>query len=47
MGKILPMAQSIVYAYSHIKQLIGDCSSLRTKTNLVLVPINTNTVNKW
>ena len=45
-GKVLPIAQSIVTAYSHIKQLIEDCRHLET-TNLVLVAINTTTVNSW
>ena len=45
-GKTLPVAQSIVQIYSHIRQLIEDCRELQA-TNLVLVPINTTTVNNW
>ena len=45
-GRNVPVAQSIILAYSHIRQLIEDCRELRA-TNLVLVPINNTTINNW
>lgn len=45
-GKVLPIAQSIVFTYGHIRQLIEDCREIQA-TNLVLVLININTVSRW
>lgn len=46
-GKTLPIPQSIVAVYSHLKQLLEDSRAVLGQTNLVLVPINTTTVASW
>ena len=46
-GNTFGIPQSIVMAYSHIKQLIEDCKEILDKTNLVLVTINNTTVSSW
>lgn len=46
-GKTLPIPQSIVMVYSHLKQLLEDSRAVLGQTNLVLVPINTTTVSSW
>ncbi|XP_057700251.1 uncharacterized protein LOC130920813 [Corythoichthys intestinalis] len=46
-GKILPIPQSIVSIYSHIRQLLEDSKVVQNKTNLVLVPVNNTTVSSW
>ncbi|XP_041658917.1 uncharacterized protein LOC121519884 [Cheilinus undulatus] len=45
--KTLPIPQSIVQTYSHIKQLLEDSQAIQGQTNLVLVTINTTTVSSW
>ncbi|XP_057204598.1 uncharacterized protein LOC130563187 [Triplophysa rosa] len=44
-GKTLPIPQSIVVVYSHLKQLLEDSRAVLGQTNLVMVPINTTTVS--
>ncbi|XP_041824833.1 uncharacterized protein LOC121629265 [Melanotaenia boesemani] len=46
-GKTFAIPQSIVMAYSHIKQLIEDCKEILDNSNLVLVTINNTTVSSW
>nr|XP_023675259.1 uncharacterized protein LOC111847890 [Paramormyrops kingsleyae] len=46
-GKTLPIPQSIVQTYCHIKQLLEDSRVIQDQTNLVLVTINTTTVSSW
>ncbi|XP_063732884.1 uncharacterized protein LOC134859990 [Eleginops maclovinus] len=46
-GKTLPVAQSMVKTYCHIKQLLEDSLVIQDKTNLVLVTINNTTVSSW
>ncbi|XP_056111110.1 uncharacterized protein LOC130088380 [Rhinichthys klamathensis goyatoka] len=46
-GKTLPIPQSIVQAYHHIKQLLEDSRVIQEQTNLVLVTINNTTVSSW
>ncbi|XP_048017744.1 uncharacterized protein LOC125249485 [Megalobrama amblycephala] len=46
-GRTLPIPQSIVMVYSHLKQLLEDSRVVLGQTNLVLVPINTTTVSSW
>ncbi|XP_039514864.1 uncharacterized protein LOC120469743 isoform X3 [Pimephales promelas] len=44
-GKTMPIPQSIVSVYSHIKQLLEDSRVVLDQTNLVLVPVNNTTVS--
>ena len=46
-GKTLPIPQSIVCVYNHIRQLLEDSRVVLGQTNLVLVPINNTTVSSW
>jgi len=46
-GKTMPIPQSIVSVYSHIKQLLEDSRVVLDQTNLVLVPVNNTTVSSW
>ncbi|XP_039530311.1 wiskott-Aldrich syndrome protein family member 2-like [Pimephales promelas] len=46
-GKTLPIPQSIVQAYGHIKQLFEDSRVIQEQTNIVLVTINNTTVSSW
>lgn len=46
-SKTLPIPQSIVQTYSHIKQLLEDNQVIQDKTDLVLVTINNTTVSSW
>ncbi|MEQ2189803.1 hypothetical protein GOODEAATRI_029126, partial [Goodea atripinnis] len=46
-GKVLPIPQSIVQTYCHVKQLLEDCQPIQDKTNLLLVTINNTTVCAW
>ncbi|XP_057715461.1 uncharacterized protein LOC130931029 isoform X2 [Corythoichthys intestinalis] len=46
-GKTMPIPQSIVSIYSHLRQLLEDSKVVRNKTNLVLVPVNNTTVSSW
>ncbi|XP_037643720.1 formin-like protein 5 [Sebastes umbrosus] len=46
-GKTLPIPQSIVQTYCHIKQLLEDSRVIQDQTNLVLVTINNTTVSSW
>jgi hypothetical protein len=47
-GKRLPIAQSIVQAYSHIQQLLDDSRQVqRGAVNLALHTINNTTVKTW
>lgn len=46
-GKTLPIPQSIVCAYSHIRQLLEDSRVVQRRTDLVLVPVNNTTVSSW
>lgn len=46
-GKTVPIPQSIVCVYSHIKQLLEDSRVVLDQTNLVLVPVNNTTVSSW
>ncbi|KAK7162497.1 hypothetical protein R3I93_006725 [Phoxinus phoxinus] len=46
-GKTMPIPQSIVSIYSHIKQLLEDSRVALDQTNLVLVPVNNTTVSSW
>lgn len=43
-GKTMPIPQSIVCVYSHIRQLLEDSRVVLDQTNLVLVPVNNTTV---
>ena len=45
--RTLPIPQSIVSVYSHLKQLLEDSRAILDKTNLVLVPVNNSTVSSW
>ncbi|XP_073667879.1 uncharacterized protein [Paramisgurnus dabryanus] len=44
-GKTMPIPQSIVSVYSHIKQLLEDSMVVLNQTNLSLVPVNNTTVS--
>ncbi|XP_059895233.1 uncharacterized protein LOC132448177 [Gadus macrocephalus] len=46
-GKTMPIPQSIVSVYSHIKQLLEDSRVVCDDTDLVLVPVNNTTVSSW
>ncbi|XP_054868782.1 uncharacterized protein LOC129349489 [Amphiprion ocellaris] len=46
-GKTMPIPQSIVSIYSHIRQLLEDSRVVLDQTNLVLVPVNNTTVSSW
>jgi len=46
-GRTFAIPQSIVMAYSHIKQLVEDCREIMHKSDLVLVNINNTTVSSW
>ncbi|KAJ4925484.1 hypothetical protein JOQ06_018214 [Pogonophryne albipinna] len=46
-GKTLPIPQSMVQSYVHIKQLLEDSLVVQEKTDLVLVTINNTTVSCW
>ena len=46
-GKIMPVPQSIVSVYGHIKQLLEDSRVVLNQTNLALVPVNNTTVSLW
>lgn len=46
-GKTLPIPQSIMETYHHIKQLLEDSQVIQDQTNLVLVTINNTTVSSW
>jgi len=46
-GKTLPIPQSNVQAYGHIKQLLEDSRVIQEQTNIVLVTINNTTVSSW
>lgn len=46
-GKTMPIPQSIVSVYSHIKQLLVDSKVVMSQMNLVLVPVNNTTVSSW
>ncbi|KAJ4944759.1 hypothetical protein JOQ06_013299 [Pogonophryne albipinna] len=46
-GKTLPIPQSMVQSYIHIKQLLEDSLVVQEKTDLVLVTINNTTVSCW
>ncbi|KAK0155426.1 hypothetical protein N1851_002228 [Merluccius polli] len=46
-GKTLPIPQSIVSVYSHIRQLLEDSSVIVVQTTLALLPVNTTTVSAW
>lgn len=46
-GKVLPIPQSIVQTYCHIKQLLEDSRPIQDQTNLLLVTINNTTVCAW
>ncbi|XP_038137046.1 uncharacterized protein LOC119780874 [Cyprinodon tularosa] len=46
-GKTMPIPQSIVKVYGHIKQLLEDSRVVLDQTNLVLVPVNNTTVSSW
>nr|XP_043907528.1 uncharacterized protein LOC122785689 [Solea senegalensis]XP_043907529.1 uncharacterized protein LOC122785689 [Solea senegalensis] len=46
-GKTMPIPQSIVSIYSHVKQLLEDSRVVLDQTNLVLVPVNNTTVSSW
>lgn len=46
-GKTMPIPQSIVSVYSHIRQLLEDSRVVLDQTNLVLVPVNNTTVSSW
>ncbi|CAL8235764.1 unnamed protein product [Arctogadus glacialis] len=46
-GKTLPIPQSIVSVYSHIRQLLEDSRVIVVQTALALVPVNNTTVSAW
>ncbi|CAB1452427.1 unnamed protein product [Pleuronectes platessa] len=46
-GKTLPIPQSIVHTYQHIKQLLEDSRVIQDQTTLVLVTVNNTTVSSW
>ncbi|XP_043965569.1 uncharacterized protein LOC122827064 isoform X2 [Gambusia affinis] len=46
-GKVLPVPQSIIQTYCHIKQLLEDSRPIQDQTNLLLVTINNTTVCAW
>ncbi|KAL2087206.1 hypothetical protein ACEWY4_018265 [Coilia grayii] len=46
-GKTLPIPQSIVSVYSHIRQLLQDSRVVLAQTTLALVPVNNTTVSSW
>lgn len=46
-GKTLPIPQSIVTVYSHIRQLLEDSRVIVVQTTLALLPVNTTTVSAW
>ena len=46
-SRTLPIPQSIVVAYSHLKQLLEDSRVVLEKTNVVLIPVNNTTVSSW
>ncbi|XP_059897824.1 uncharacterized protein LOC132449938 isoform X3 [Gadus macrocephalus] len=46
-GKTLPIPQSIVSIYSHIRQLLEDSRVIVVQTALALVPVNNTTVSAW
>lgn len=46
-GRTFAIPQSIVMAYSHIKQLVEDCREIMDRSDLVLVNINNTTVSSW
>lgn len=46
-GTTLPISQSIVVVYSHLKQLLEDSRAILDQTNLVLVTVNNTTVSSW
>ncbi|XP_027132526.1 leucine-rich repeat extensin-like protein 5 [Larimichthys crocea] len=43
----MPIPQSIVSVYSHIRQLLEDSRAVLDQTSLVLVPVNNTTVSSW
>ncbi|KAL2079587.1 hypothetical protein ACEWY4_025331 [Coilia grayii] len=46
-GKTLPIPQSIVSVYSHIRQLLQDSRVVLAQRTLALVPVNNTTVSSW
>uniref|UniRef100_A0AAV2LJE0 Uncharacterized protein n=1 Tax=Knipowitschia caucasica TaxID=637954 RepID=A0AAV2LJE0_KNICA len=46
-GKTMPIPQSIVSVYSHLRQLLEDSRVVLGQTNVVLVPVNNTTVSSW
>ncbi|CAL8301824.1 unnamed protein product [Arctogadus glacialis] len=46
-GKTLPIPQSIVSVYSHIRQLLEDSRVIVVQTALAQVPVNNTTVSAW
>ncbi|XP_062305991.1 uncharacterized protein LOC134010140 [Osmerus eperlanus] len=46
-SRTLPIPQSIVVAYSHLKQLLEDSRVVLEKTNVVLIPVNNTTISSW
>ena len=46
-GKTLPVPQSIVSVYSHIRQLLEDSRVIVVQTTLALLPVNNTTVSAW
>ncbi|CAL8277060.1 unnamed protein product [Boreogadus saida] len=46
-GKTLPIPQSIVSVYSHIRQLLEDSRVIVVQTALALLPVNNTTVSAW
>ncbi|KAJ8333470.1 hypothetical protein SKAU_G00414780 [Synaphobranchus kaupii] len=46
-GKTLPIPQSIVQMYRHIKQHLEDSRVIQNQTDLVVVTINNTTVSSW
>lgn len=46
-GKTMPVLQSIVSVYGHIRQLLEDGGVVLDHTNLVLVPVNNTAFTSW